>query len=164
MNRLLKITGFLILVLFVFAECSKYEEGPVISFRSREKRLFKYWQVHGIELNGSDVTTTYLDSTYAYKYWWIQRNSVGQLESFCHGNQEYGQRFFFSIEDDFEKIRINNVLTDIPGSDPDYMGFEYGPIGLINVDWRIIKLKKKELKLRCNYLGSDYTVTLGNIE
>lgn len=44
------------------ASCNKYEEGANFSLRSKKGRIAGTWHLHKVELNGSDVTSSYLPS------------------------------------------------------------------------------------------------------
>ena len=55
----------IIIVLLIFLGCSKYEDGPLISFRSKEKRLINTWEVKSITnlSSGAAVSTSdYINS------------------------------------------------------------------------------------------------------
>ncbi len=43
-----------ILLLILSTSCSKYEEGPIISFQSKEKRLINTWELSEILYNGEN--------------------------------------------------------------------------------------------------------------
>lgn len=58
----------LLIIIIIFIGCSKYEDGPVISFRSKKNRLCKKWKLNEFEklkdrIYG-DINTTffYIDS------------------------------------------------------------------------------------------------------
>ena len=44
----------IIIVALTFSECKKYEEGPRISFRSKEKRVEGEWDVSTFTINGEN--------------------------------------------------------------------------------------------------------------
>ncbi len=67
-----KLSIYLVLVLIVFSGCKKYEEGPLISLRSKEKRLCQEWELKKIEYNGSAEA---LDDINNY-YWDIDKNGT----------------------------------------------------------------------------------------
>ncbi len=41
------------------SSCTKYEEGPAISFRSKKQRVANTWQIDRAYRNGNDVTSDY---------------------------------------------------------------------------------------------------------
>jgi len=46
-------------VAFTLASCSKYEEGPAISLRSKKERVANTWKIENAYRNGEDVTGDY---------------------------------------------------------------------------------------------------------
>ncbi|MEN9334976.1 MAG: hypothetical protein RLY35_2156 [Bacteroidota bacterium] len=49
-------------LLFLMDSCSKFENGPAISFRSKENRLIGEWKLIKWTENGQDVTAMRTDS------------------------------------------------------------------------------------------------------
>ena len=43
----------------VFSSCSKYEDGPAFSLRSKKERVANTWRVERASNNGSDVTSAF---------------------------------------------------------------------------------------------------------
>ncbi len=52
-SNLLLLSFFI--VSFLFIGCNKYEEGPIISLRSKTSRLCGTWKVTKRQLNGAEV-------------------------------------------------------------------------------------------------------------
>lgn len=74
-----KVHGFFIILLLTlpFLEsCKKYEDGPLISFQSRKKRVANTWKVDNYKINGTDYTSlvTGYEETFteggSYNYDW----------------------------------------------------------------------------------------------
>lgn len=63
-----KLSIYLILFVLVFSGCKKYEEGPLISLRSKEKRLCQEWSITKALYNG-EVDD---DFDEGYYYWDIR--------------------------------------------------------------------------------------------
>jgi hypothetical protein len=67
----------------VVQSCQKYEDGPMISLRSRTERISNQWKVENYKINGTDYTS--LVSSYtetfsksgAYSYSWTLLNGEG---------------------------------------------------------------------------------------
>lgn len=81
-------SGLLLLVLasfmaLGFQSCSKYEEGPLISLRSRNERVSNTWKVENYKVDGKDLTSlvTNYKETFtkggAYSYSWGSINGSG---------------------------------------------------------------------------------------
>ena len=51
----------IILVVLSFAACTKYDEGPEISFRSKHSLVIGHWSVSKYVVNSIDSTEYYLD-------------------------------------------------------------------------------------------------------
>ena len=51
-----------IVSVLMFTECKKYQEGPLISFRSRKSRVEGKWKYDKILMNGVDKTSEYLNA------------------------------------------------------------------------------------------------------
>lgn len=56
MKKILIITT---LIAFMAAGCSKYDEGPAVSFIPKKARLANYWKVDKAYDDGKDVTSSY---------------------------------------------------------------------------------------------------------
>jgi len=77
------ILTFLVSIALSFEGCSKYEEGPNLSFRSRKDRVSNNWKVSNYKINGID--STFLVSAYtetftkerAYNYTWGPLSGAG---------------------------------------------------------------------------------------
>jgi len=59
-----KATIYLSLLLILATACKKYEEGPTISLRSKEKRLCQTWELHEFTKDGEPAGVSHL------KYKW----------------------------------------------------------------------------------------------
>jgi hypothetical protein len=67
------ITMFMALAI---SSCKKYEDGPLLSLRSRAARLANAWKVETVLKNGTDVTSSYdnyeetyeKEGKYSYQY------------------------------------------------------------------------------------------------
>lgn len=49
----------LALIILPITACSKYEEGPIVSLRSRSERVANVWKAAQVTDNGTDVTSDY---------------------------------------------------------------------------------------------------------
>lgn len=48
--------------------CKKYEEGPILSLRSKTARVANTWKVESFTMNGSDFTSTFTSINYTETY------------------------------------------------------------------------------------------------
>ncbi len=67
-----KLPIYLIVLLLIIGACKKYEEGPLISLRSKEKRLCQEWKMKKLMINGNVEP----DDDIAYYYWDIDKNGT----------------------------------------------------------------------------------------
>jgi len=79
----LLVAVLLVSTLTIVQSCKKYEDGPLVSLRSRTERLSNQWKVDNYKVNGTDFTS--LVSSYtetfskngAYSYSWTILNGTG---------------------------------------------------------------------------------------
>ena len=99
------IIGVSVMLVFLFQSCQKYEDGPLISIRSRGERISNTWKVDNLKINGSDYTsivTNYTETftksgTYTYDWsllngsgtWKFQNNDE---EVILNGNDDHSSR------------------------------------------------------------------------
>ncbi len=123
----------------VMTSCSKYEEGPSLSLRSKKARLAGEWSISNVTLNGTDVTSLMLPSGSSYTMTiekdgtWTSSYSASGFSSTEAGTWEF--------VDSKEKLKI--VTTGSSDTDGDTS--------------TIVMLKNKELKLK-DVSGSDVTI------
>jgi hypothetical protein len=123
------------LPLFILASCNKYEEGPMVSLRTKTQRLSNNWQVSSAYQNGADRTSDFnvvfagylldirKDNTYTLSY---SPFSAGTVTD--HGTWE------------FNSDKTHVVLTNSDGETEDYT---------------ILRLKEKELWVRLHDDNND---------
>lgn len=62
MKKITKNTAVIVLIFALFASCSKYEDGPWISFVSANNRIQGEYYVEYFSINGIDITQQWTDS------------------------------------------------------------------------------------------------------
>lgn len=76
----------LAIILPTLSSCSKYEDGPAFSLRTKSERVSNTWKVENYKINGDDLTS--LVSGYyetfskegAYSYTWSLFSGAGKWE------------------------------------------------------------------------------------
>lgn len=69
MRTYVKILPVLLFTVLVAASgCKKYEDGPSVSLIPRTERLCNTWQVFSCNVNGSDMTSYYVNTHYIESY------------------------------------------------------------------------------------------------
>lgn len=65
----MKILKIFLLVIIISTSCSRYEDGPDFSLRSREVRLCKTWKVESVVdlRTNTDMTSNYADWTETFQ-------------------------------------------------------------------------------------------------
>lgn len=114
-----KIIPFFLIVLSIFSTvlfegCTKYDEGPFISFRSRPERVANTWKVDNYKLNDNDYTslvtdyreTFSKDGNYSYNWGssagtgtWSFQNKDREIKLVGISNQEDHIIFIVKLEE-----------------------------------------------------------------
>lgn len=162
MKKTISILIISALLFSLFGSCKKYDEGPLISFRSKEKRMMGTWQIEHYFVNGYD------SSSYFTQY----DSPLVQFDA---------NRVYFTIQDfytlnpktskwiDAEWNWANNdeyILMDF--IEPGHLENEWLNTGPFNiggtVNWEIKKLKTKELILETTYSNVLYRLEFGRLD
>ncbi|MGD0712389.1 MAG: hypothetical protein ABR968_14535 [Bacteroidales bacterium] len=155
---------FCIVILLAIAlsfGCDRYPDGPLISFRSVQKRLEGNWQVVGYTSDGVDSLQNYNDSCGGYMKmdfppdWnYVDISFVSDANKPFKGNDA---EFCFSDHYTIMNLIIHKTLFK-----------SLGPIGGNTSDgtycnayesWKILKLEKKALKISTTYNGRSYLIS-----
>lgn len=120
-STLLKAFGLLTL-LFVFAACSKYEEGSKFTVLTKKMRMVNTWTLTSFTVNGNSQTLAGTTT------WDLKKDGTAVVSQSSGG---------FSFTDngtwDFNSDKTKLVVTDSNGDIEEYT---------------IVQLKNKDLKLR----------------
>ncbi len=161
----------LALILFTVLGCSKYEEGPWISFRSPERRLCgKKWHVVSFMKNDSDLTAQWT-ANYDWRLFFHEHYDSGLGEStgldVFDGDDNrvaFGSWSFESLDSDginanTEKISFGFTLAD------DWYVIE-GQYPLLTreiCDYKILRLKSDELWIEhTDSIQNEYVIKFSN--
>ena len=68
----------------IFESCKKYEEGPGLSFRSREERIANTWRVGKYMEGGIDLTND--EASYPNDKWVFSRDGDLSVSTIIIGN------------------------------------------------------------------------------
>jgi hypothetical protein len=122
-------TAILFTVLtFIASSCKKYEEGPIVSVRSKEERVANTWVIEKAYDNGNDVTSDYDQ----YDLMMDKDQNAKLTSNYKSGNVT----FSFSTEGvwSFENNK-NDLRLDFDDDDADRV-------------YEILRLKEEELWLK----------------
>lgn len=67
---------FVSIIVLLAAACGKYEDGPGLSLKSKEKRLCRDWQIDKLIENGEDITTQYKEMVTKHEIMFMDFGSV----------------------------------------------------------------------------------------
>jgi hypothetical protein len=128
------ITIIGIIAMLIFTECKKYQEGPLISFRSKKSRIEGKWKYSKVLLNGVEKTSDLINAELEF----------GTDGTFCNKRNMPGISNPQESKGTWE-LANNDLCIDFT-----FVGV-YG--GTTVQRWNILKLKKGELWL--DYIGYD---------
>ena len=151
----------LILILIVLAAitegCKKYPDGPLISFRSAEKRLYGLYDLTIYTVNGVDSLNLYNDSLGGYIDFFY--NDVDDV-NVCQISRDRKDGIYTSLYWKWQLINKNKTLTIIysKGSDS-FIGT--GPFGEDKLpQWEILRLTDTEVNMKTNFNSKGYYIEL----
>ncbi len=141
------IASAIFFILFLTA--CRYDEGPMISFRSVEKRVAQHFILIGFTKDESNMTQLLLDSCGQYWNFFDNTCSVYEQSIVLGYDPTIGMaRYFAEWHLQNKKKEIKILYNDIKGIEP----FENYSITI----WKIERLKKDEMWLSCTYNNADY--------
>ena len=144
MKKPILFLGILIILIY---SCKKYEDGPLISFKTPLNRLIGKWQVYYFEMNSVDQSNLYIDSCNC-NFSFINKKSTLYFRYYnCKPN--YGFSGDFKLKDDNNIIETSTGLSykeDRPDDTIKYFNV-FGD--LTSNIWIIKRLTSKDLWINC---------------
>ena len=137
-------------MLFIFlagilSTCKKYPEGPLISLRTKVQRLTGTWKVEKYLIDGADSTAIKYPVECSYRI--TNKEHTTQIFDRCGSSQSQS-------EWDFNENRTSLIFKS-SGS----------PLFLTKpIEWKIMKLKFKEMHLQTEYNSKQYDAYLTKIK
>lgn len=127
----------LVLIVFSFSYCKKYEEGPTISVVPKNQRVANAWTLEAKFKNGTEQQVSDVERKST-----LTLTADGKAEGkYTDGSFSYSGDGTWEFSEDKEEITI--IIT--------YSGF--GMSGTDNKTYKILKLKSNELWLE--YIDGD---------
>ena len=144
-----KLTIYLVLLLMVVGACKKYDEGPLISLRTKEARLCREWKLDKYIVN--DETFDEVGKL----VWKIEKNGIIHLNIMVGSNEETSESEW-RWADNKESLEIKSFgkKSGVISSLLNYKGTNYE----VWSKFRIMRLTSKELSLEINEDNDDIRI------
>lgn len=160
----------LALILVTLFSCSKYEDGPWISFRSAENRIIGKWKVEYFEVDGVDVTQQWIDNyDWKFEFYYDEYSAVhkGWIEGInCCSDSDTliaVANLFWNISDDGKTFgfSITSFLSSyiFPPNDTVICGI-YPFQTYTSATYTITKLSNRKLWLKHENEEHEYLIKL----
>lgn len=142
----------LIFLATVFSTCKKYPEGPFISFKTREHRVAGTWSVEKYFVNGVDSTASKYPPGCTISF--FAKASIGGHRSvYTRCEKSNG---FWDFNKDCESIMVWQNSPIVKSS------FFLEVVG--KTEWKILKLRYKEMHLQTEVNSNRYEMYLNRVE
>ena len=99
--KIKKALACILITISVITACKKYPDGPGVSLRSRTSRVVNTWKMENVILNGSDITSAYINSNYLETY--DKNGNYSYSSSFGGGSGKW------AFENNDNQIKRNGV-------------------------------------------------------
>jgi len=139
--------------MLLFAAC--YKDGPIISFRSKEKRLLNEWRVTNLTINGVDSTQYYNDSCGCGIKFYKDLSETKRIHIFSCKSKNSGANISFGGIWSFD---VNNTLNI--NLDGDEIFHFIGPIAPGKYSLKILKLTIDKFWFECKTNNKEYLFKL----
>ncbi len=158
-----RILYFIAIITLILSGCKKYEDGPLISFRSKVNRLTGKFEIDKFLVNNEDSTLLYNEYMGIYleiDYFENLTNTYlgfsDNNKSLCSGHWDI-QKPKTTITTDYYYWYIDTDSLNSSHKPP------IAPFESYN-EWTILKLTNKKLWLKTNYNNKEYILKYNKIE
>jgi hypothetical protein len=147
----LRITILLFLILYCIFPGCRYKDGPLISFRTADRRLQGEFQAEVFEINGQEEMQIWNDSICDSSLY-IYLTDVDNRVVIMANNSSIIGSYQLSSHKEVLSIHFGSEYSQYPG---------YGPFHWTKTsDWQILKLSNKKLWIKTTFEGNDYYIQL----
>jgi len=163
---------YLLLITLILYSCGKYEEGPKVSFKSRQKRIEGLWKVHKLTVNDIDSTDFFIEKygnniSITDTLWEMNRDA-----KYCLSGTWNWHMFKYYTNFNVETLIKDNVQYDVQlikddtlfNADSVIMALNYDLLGPFRLDreiqWEIMRIHTSELFLETEYKNLIYRLEL----
>lgn len=154
----IKITLLLVFLASIFSGCKKYEDGPLISLRTKVARVSGVWELESYTVDGADSLAQLLARTNNCDQYSFERKQKGGDWPFsfgCATGHIGGVSWSFS--ENKSKLGVYDGYTTPPYS------IRLGAFIYAGISWTILRLTNKEMWLQANFSGKEYEMHLRKI-
>lgn len=155
-SHIFVIMAFLSLALLI--SCSKYEEGPFVSFRSPEARIEGLWDISNITIDDIDFTSVYAADTMTKKFSVTLRGDdifISIVEQ-DRSNPQWSYSLLVFSNDHKKVVFGFPTIAAYQLFTVDF--FDLIPAINIENEWEILRLTNDDWWIKCNYLGKEYQI------
>lgn len=125
----------MVAAILVLASCSKYEEGPALSLRSKTSRLCGSWKLSELYVNGA------LQENTANTRWEIQKDgNCSRISTDPYTQSDYTTSGTWALNEDKTQLDFQWYIIPLDTT--------------MSESWTILKLKEKALWLEIVSYGS----------
>jgi len=155
------------IVIFALAilvsACARYEDGPLVSIKSPEKRLLGLWEITELKVNDADLVSTYREDTAYVKFSIIEYDEmfINIVKEGRSGSQM--STSLLSLEDHKTLMRFG-LTRLVAYKEQTQILYDLVPPLAFNNAWTILRLTSKEFVISLSDNGTDYKLTFGRLE
>jgi len=172
MKKLWFIT-FIIIIAFAETSCSKYEEGPLISLRSKKNRLFGMWEVVEFKKDNEDLTQLYIDTCGCkIEIGYDEVNTLGVKENYFIIDCPYNSWNYVVFDPNFPNFKYwfsswcfstnkKSLLLSLGHNNSSFYRYGMYPLTICSdclSEFEILRLTNKDLWLRYDDIQNVYTI------
>jgi hypothetical protein len=151
------------MMMFVVSSCSKYEDGPWLSFKSPEKRLLGLWEITELKIDEVDKISAYREDSVYVKFSIIEYDNmfINIVKDGTSGAQLSSSILTLEDKEKAMQFELKRFVAYEDYTDPIYNLIP--PLEFLN-QWKIIKLFSKEFIIEIEDNGIKYRLTFERLE
>jgi hypothetical protein len=143
--------------------CKKYEEGPMLSFVSPEKRLVGLWEISSLQIDNINYVGTYSADSVYFRFSIVKYDElfINLVKENRHGIQYASS--ILELKDNKTVMQFNLKKQPIY-EELTKLFYELLPAFAHENTWQILQLKSREFIIRENIDSTEYKITFEKIE
>ncbi|MFO7790016.1 MAG: hypothetical protein R6V32_05535 [Bacteroidales bacterium] len=114
MKKLMSLSAVFLGFILVFSSCSKYEEGPAISLKSKEARMAGTYTVDKVLKNGEEDSNT-MDLLSGVEFT-FEKDGAGEMR-YTMGSVSYNTDLEWQFNDDKTELQVRTMEQEDEWSD-----------------------------------------------